>query len=181
MAEIKDPDHKLVARAKSGNSIAFGELVEKYQDQVLRLAYDYTGDFETARDVAQDIFLKLFLKLSSFSGQSLFSTWLYRVVVNTCLDLKRQTKINMFRLFSLKKELENIPDGLEEINGNDISWIDHQVARLPGQQRMAVILRYFHDKKIAEIADILECSPNTVRTHLSRSFDKLKKSIKPEK
>lgn len=181
MAAGKDPDQKLVNRARHGNSLAFGELVEKYQDQILRLAYDYSGDFETAKDLAQNIFLKVFMSISSFSGQARFSTWLYRVAVNTCLDQKRQTKKNVLSLFSIKKDDPGFVQKLPENSDSSSEWVDKQITALPDNQRTAVILRYYHDKKVEEIAGIMECSPSTVRTHLSRGIEKLKKSLKTQK
>ena len=181
MTAVKDPDQKLVSRARHGNSLAFGELVEKYQDQILRLTYDYSADYETAKDLAQSIFLKVFMNISSFSGQARFSTWLYRVAVNTCLDHKRQTKKNVLRLFSLKKEDAGLIDKVPVTSDNRTERVDRQINALPENQRTALILRYYHDKNINEIAGIMECSPSTVRTHLSRGIEKLKKSLKTEK
>jgi len=86
MISKNDPDYRLIVKAKAGNSLAFGKLVEKYRDQILNLAYDFSGDYNQAKDIAQEVFLKVFVSISSFEGKSKFSTWLYRVAVNTSLD-----------------------------------------------------------------------------------------------
>ena len=181
MTAVKDPDHKLVSRAKQGNSLAFGELVEKYQDQILRLAYDYSGDYESAKDLAQNIFLKVFMNIASFSGQARFSTWLYRVAVNTCLDQKRQTKKKVLSLFGLRKEDPGFVENVKENSGYTTDLLEKQIDSLPDNQRTAVILRYYHGKNVDDISGIMEISPTTVRTHLSRGIEKLKKSLKKEK
>ena len=177
--KIKDPDAKLVAKAQSGNNVAFGKLVKKYQMQVFNLAYDYLGDFETARDIAQDIFLKVMVNLSGFSGEAKFSTWLYRIAVNASLDAKRKSRKSRFRLFSDADVIER----QAAKNGNrsdEFPEIDGYVNNLSGQQRSAVILRFYHQKSVREIAGIMDCSPNTVRTHLYRAIEKLKKTIKTD-
>jgi RNA polymerase sigma-70 factor (ECF subfamily) len=175
--QIEDPDYKLVDKVKSGNSIAFGKLVKKYQLPILNLVYDYLGDYETAKDIAQDVFLKVMVNLSGFTGKAKFSTWLYRIAVNASLDEKRKIKRSRFRLFSDSEYLEKLPDSSGQ-SVNEIAELDGYIKNLSDQQRTAVILRFFHDKSVDEIAEIMECSSNTVRTHLYRGIDKLKKTIK---
>jgi RNA polymerase sigma-70 factor (ECF subfamily) len=176
MISKNDPDYRLVQKAKTGNSLAFGKLVEKYQDRILDLVYDFSGDYHTAKDIAQEVFLKVFMNLSSFEGKSRFSTWLYRVAVNTSLDEMKKIKKKPFRLFSnpeIKEKVENQPES-DQSQKLDINLQD---AKLSEQQSTAVILRFYNDMKIAEIAKIMECSDHTVRTHIFRAIEKLKKTL----
>jgi RNA polymerase sigma-70 factor (ECF subfamily) len=175
-----DPDRKLVEKAQSGNNLAFGKLVEKYQKPVLNLVYDYVGDYEIARDIAQDVFLKVMVNLSGFSGKAKFSTWLYRVAVNACLDVKRKNKKSRFRLFSDTDAIDKqaIKDNRK---WDDFPEMDLYISRLTDQQRTAIILRFYHHKTVIEIAEIMECSPNTVRTHLYRGIEKLRRMLKKDR
>jgi RNA polymerase sigma-70 factor (ECF subfamily) len=176
MISKNDPDYRLIVKAKAGNSLAFGKLVEKYRDQILNLAYDFSGDYNQAKDIAQEVFLKVFVSISSFEGKSKFSTWLYRVAVNTSLDEIKKSKKKSFRLFSdtsVKDKIENkaVPDETQKTE------IDLKTAKLSAQQTTAVILRFYNDLKIDEIAHIMECSENTARTHIFRAIEKLKKTL----
>ena len=171
-----DPDFRLIKKAKAGNSLAFGKLVEKYQDQILDLIYDFTGDYNQARDVAQEVFLKVFVKISSFEGKSKFSTWLYRVAVNTSLDEQKKSKKKTFRLFS-ESGVKDIIENKSVSEETQKTEIDLKTAKLSEQQSTAVILRFYNDLKIEEIAKIMDCSDNTARTHIYRAIEKLKKTL----
>ena len=85
-----DPDRRIVKQVQAGNSAAFGRLVTKYQDKILDLIYDYVGEYESAKDLAQEVFMKAYQSISTFKGESKFSTWLYRITINTTIDYKRK-------------------------------------------------------------------------------------------
>jgi len=174
MISKSDPDFRLIQKARSGHSMAFGKLVEKYQDQILNLVYDFTGDYNTAKDIAQDVFLKVFVKISSFEGKSSFVTWLYRVTINTCLDELRKTKKKSFLFFSDYDEVEKIEDK-SFADDSKVPDIELKMDKLSKQQRTAIILRYYNDMTIDEISQIMECADHTVRTHIYRAIEKLKK------
>jgi RNA polymerase sigma-70 factor (ECF subfamily) len=174
MISKSDPDFRLVQKARSGHSIAFGKLVEKYQDRILDLVYDFTGDYDKSKDIAQDVFLKVFVKISSFEGKSSFATWLYRVTINTCLDDLRKTKKKSFLIFSNSDEMDKIEDK-SLADDSEVPDIDLKMNKLSKQQRTAILLRFYNDMTIAEISQIMECSDNTVRTHIYRAVEKLKK------
>ena len=174
MISKSDPDFRLVQKARSGHSMAFGKLVEKYQDRILDLVYDFTGDYDKAKDIAQDVFLKVFVKISSFEGKSSFATWLHRVAINTCLDELKKTKKKSFLIFSDSDEMDNIEDK-SLADDNEVPDIDLKMNKLSKQQRTAIILRFYNDMTIDEISQIMECSDNTVRTHIYRAVEKLKK------
>lgn len=177
MASQNDQDLLLVQKAKTGNSRAFGHLVEMYQDRVLALVYDFVGDYDTAKDIAQDIFMKIFLNLSNFTGQAKFSTWIYRIVVNTCIDYKRKLQRSPLKRIANTVSFDRQKQS-QRANSREALNLDFAINNLSDQQRIAIILRYFHGMKIAQIARIMECGTNTVRTHIFRGIEKLRKSIK---
>ena len=119
------------------------------------------------------------INLSGFSGRAKFSTWLYRISINACIDVKRKTKRSRFRLFADSGEIKDEADKTVETNDTS-SELDQIVNKLSDRQRSAIILRFYHGKSVTEIAEIMECEQNTVRTHLYRGIEKLKKMVKTD-
>ena len=89
---MSDRAQRLAKKAKTGDRRAFSELVRLNQDRVLYLAYDFLGSWDEAKDVAQDVFIKAYQKMETFEGKSKFSTWLYRITTNMCIDYQRRKK-----------------------------------------------------------------------------------------
>jgi len=181
-------DERLVKKAKSGNNRAFSKLVELHQAKILYLAYDLVGDYEEAKDVAQETFIRAFQKLAQFKEKSKFSTWLYRIAVNLSMDNLRRKQ---------KYPHQSLEDNFDVINNMEITIINDQsdlkteteVAELRQQlktalltlsknQRTATVLRYFHQKSLPEIAEIMNCAVSTARVHLFRAMVNLKKKLK---
>lgn len=174
-----DPDRILVRLAKQGNRAAFGKLAQKYRDQILALTFDFLKDYESAKDIAQDVFIKAFKNIRDFEEKAQFSSWLYRITVNACLDAqKRVHKRPEKRIES--SEHESAKQRVKE--SSQLDSIDDTMAyaldKLSNNQRTAVILRYFHDKTIQEIAEVIDCAESTVRIHLHRAMLKLSNSLK---
>lgn len=170
-------DKKLVQKALKGNKTAFGKLVELYQDYILNLAFDYLGNYEEAKDAAQDVFMKAYNNLKTFNQKSEFKTWIYRIAVNTNLDyLKKQNSmLKNTNLFN-----KEVSENINRDTTVDI-WDDRfkdAINTLSENQYSAVVLKYFHDKSTSEISEILECDINTVRVHLFRGIEKLKQLFK---
>jgi RNA polymerase sigma-70 factor (ECF subfamily) len=164
-----EADKNLLRLAKAGNRYAAGKLLQKYQEKILALAFDYTGNYEEARDIAQDVFVKALDSIGGFEEKSAFSTWLYRITINRCLD--------RLRMHERKKRLlerERLHNAERKEIPAEPLLIDLNRADLSEAQRTAVILRYFNDLSVSEIAEILDCSEKTVRTHLYRAIKKLR-------
>jgi RNA polymerase sigma-70 factor (ECF subfamily) len=177
-----DPDRQLVRLAKNGNKAAFGKLAKRHRDTVLSLAYDFLNDYETAQDVAQDVFMKAFKNIGDFEEKSRFSSWLFRITVNASLDA-RKSKIRR-RKYLLSKEVhpDNSRVKAETANQNGVDDILlAALNKLSDHQQSAIVLRYFHDKSVREIADVLDCTESTVRSHLHRALQKLEKIYKKRK
>jgi len=173
-----DPDRRLVRFAKSGNTAAFGSLVRKYRDPLLSIAYDYLHDYELAKDVAQDTFIKAFRHINEFREQSLFSTWLYRIAVNTALDTRKSQRKNragrgLFKEKPAERPLQAPPEPFLNLDDGMIKALN----RLSENQYTVLVLRYFSDLSIREIAGILECTENTVRIHLHRAMQKMQAEL----
>ena len=177
-----DPDRHLVRLAKNGNKAAFGKLARRYRDPVLALAYDFLKDYENAKDVAQDVFMKAFKNIGDFEEKSRFSSWLYRITVNTCLDARKSDTRRRRYLFS---RIDQADSDYKIDESNQSEGLDNTLSKelnnLSDQQRAAIVLRYFHDKSVREIAEVLNCTESTVRSHLYRALQKLDKSYRKRK
>jgi RNA polymerase sigma-70 factor (ECF subfamily) len=180
--DVVDPDRQLVRLAKDGNKAAFGKLARRYRDPVLALVFDYLHDYQAAQDVAQDVFIKAFKNIGDFEEKSRFSSWLYRITVNASLDVRKSQSRR--RKFLSKRDIyEESSQGSENPDRDD--GIDDTLVKalnkLSDHQQTAIIMRYFHDSTVREIAEVLDCSESTVRIHLHRAIQKLDKSLKKRK
>jgi len=184
----QESDLMLVQAAKAGEKTAFGKLVQKYQKKVLYLAYDLIGDFDDAKDIAQEAMIKSYEKLYQFEERARFSTWLYRITVNLAMDKHRRRKRRPsesleenIREIERQKHREQALEGQRSENElqqrAQREHIDTALQKLSEKQRMAAVLKYFHQKSSKEIAEILECSESTARIHLFRALRNLKKHL----
>ncbi len=159
----------LVEACREGDREAFRALYEVYKDDVYSIAWNFTGNEETARDVTQDVFLKLFSAIGGFRGESSFRTWLFRLVANACRDAQRRTR----RLVPVEDSfLENAEDpGSPDADAREREVsrrVREAVVSLAPKVRLAVLLRYVEDLSYSEIAAALGCSAGTVASRLNR-------------
>ncbi len=184
----RESDRQLVQSAKAGKRAAFGRLVKKYQNKVFYLAYDLVGDYEDARDVAQESFIKAYEKLQQFEERAQFSTWLYRITVNLAMDLHRRRKRrpheslqdNLYEIERQKKAEQSEEGRRTEMQlqtSVQRKQLEIALQKLSENQRVATVLKYFHQKSSKEIAEVLGCSENTARIHLFRALRNLKKHL----
>ena len=182
---FQDDDHELISRCRKGDSLAFEELVKKYQQTVLNLAYHYLGYRSEVEDVAQKIFTKVYFSLPKFDVKRPFLPWLYRIAINQCYDELRHIRRQRTRTFSeLSLEDSNRIENL--ISQNDAAVIsdedrqelrgvlDKVLNQLPDQQRLAVVLRDLEAIPYSEIAEILKCSEQAARLKVFRARTRLK-------
>jgi len=180
-----DDDRELISRCRKGDSLAFEELVKKYQQTVFNLAYHYLGYRSEVDDVAQKIFTKVYFSLSKFDEKRPFLPWLYRIAINQCYDELRHIRRQRTRTFSeLSLEDSNRIENL--ISQNDAAVIsdedrqelrgvlDKVLNQLPDQQRLAVVLRDLEAIPYSEIAEILKCSEQAARLKVFRARTRLK-------
>jgi RNA polymerase sigma-70 factor, ECF subfamily len=172
---------EIVAACRSGDRDAFRALYDFYKTRVYSIAlYFFHGDHAAAGDVTQQVFLKLMTSMGQFRGDALFSTWLYRLVVNACMDAARTRKSEAAS--SDRSRLESVAgrDSQEQdyVRTQMATSVRMAVAALPPKFRIAVLLRYFEDLSYQEMAKALHCSMGTVASRLSRGHRILAERLK---
>lgn len=189
-------DEELVRRAQNDDPWAIEQLVLRYQKKVYAIAYQMLGgDEQEAQDRTQDAFLKAFRNIKKFKGNASFYTWLYRIVVNTCLDARRRRRrwkeiffpwrIERDKEDTFTPSLEEYPDPNKDSNPlsavrkrqleNDVK---NAMNTLSERQRSIFQLKLFHEMSIAEIAELMNLAEGTVKTHLFRATQVVQKKLK---
>lgn len=180
-------EKKWLKKAAAGSAEAFEQLVLKYQTAVYNLCLRMTGDPEDAADMTQESFLKAWRNLESFQGNSAFSTWLYRLASNTCLDHLRSVKRKP--QLSLVMEDEDgeaqaldVPDSApspeeQVIALDEQSRLNDALQALDEDQRQILILRAVNGLSYTEIAEALQLKEGTVKSRLARARDQLRKKL----
>jgi len=170
---------ELVRQAQRGEPEAFAGLVRLHERFVYNLALRSLGNPEEAADVAQDAFLRAWTALPDFRGQSQFRTWLYRIVINLCINrsprLHRELRALTHDELSDLPSPDTVPTKVEQRELRD--FIHREVERLPEQYRLLVSLRYQHDLSYDEIASVLDLPLGTVKTGLFRAKERLLESL----
>jgi RNA polymerase sigma-70 factor (ECF subfamily) len=171
------PDADLVRRANDGDGRALEALVERYAAKVSRLASQLLGDMEDARDAAQESLLKLSLRLRQFRGECQFSTWLHRLVVNTCRDLADRQRVRRAEAFG------DDGDGSPDLDGDPsrlalLADLRRELAsglsRLTAEQRRVVLLRDALDLSYEEIGRAVRIPVGTAKTSVHRGRARLR-------
>ena len=178
----------LINKIIEGDTKAFSTLVNRYKDLVFTLVIRMLKHREEAEEVSQDTFIKVFKSLGKFKGDSKFSTWIYKVTYNTCLDRikknKRQIKEIAIDEFS-EHEIKTIDNALTSLERKEQEEkIQECLQLLPSQDSFLLTLYYFEDLSLEEISKIVDIEPNTIKVKIFRSRKKLasilKKHMEPE-
>jgi RNA polymerase sigma-70 factor, ECF subfamily len=172
---------EIVDACRGGDRLAFRELYDLYKDRVYSIAlYFFHGDHVAASDVTQQVFLKLLAKIGQYRREAVFSTWLYRLVVNACLDEARIRKLRTAHYERSRLEAVAGADSQEAryARAQVAACVQAAVASLPPKFRIAVLLRYFDDLSYEEMAKVLRCSLGTVASRLSRGHKMLAERLK---
>jgi RNA polymerase sigma-70 factor (ECF subfamily) len=172
-------DAGLIAATANGDADAFETLVKKYEQRVLNTAFRYLGEATAAEDAAQEVFLKVWCNAKRFKGKSAFSTWLYRIVVNHCLNYKAKRKTS--GAVPLDETVMNQSPGPDEeyAKSKTVQVVREAVADLPGKQRTALVLSKFEKLPYKEIADIMGLSLSSVESLIYRAKKNLRKKLAP--
>jgi RNA polymerase sigma-70 factor (ECF subfamily) len=168
-------DRELIEACKQGDYDAFRLLFETHKDRVYSIALRYSGDAAEAMDIAQETFLKLLSSIQEFRGDSSFESWLYRIVVNRCLDHQRRSRKVMPFIGDLLDAAESALSKL--LRAEVESDVQAIVGNLPPEQRIVVVLRYTEGLSYEEIAAILNCSKGTVASRLNRAHSVLERRL----
>tara|TARA_R110002049_G_scaffold116712_1_gene269446 strand:- start:5133 stop:5714 length:582 start_codon:yes stop_codon:yes gene_type:complete len=170
-------DQLLIKAIQNGDTKAYAQIVNRYKDLVYTLALRMLKHREEAEEVAQDTFVKVFRSLNKFKGDSKFSTWIYRVTYNTCLDRIKKNKkhindvaIDEF-IFNKLETIDNALDNL--IKEEKHTLIKKCIHMLPEDSSALITLFYFEELTLEEISKIINLEANTVKVKLFRARKKL--------
>lgn len=184
-------DYQLVINAQKGDNSAFEKLVMKYDRLVLNIAYTYRYDKDDADDIYQEVFLRVYRGLKNYQQRSKFSTWLYRITVNVCIEFKRKAKVREHESLNKYDEQSENTASFESVIDSgmktDQNTLDNETAdlikteldKLPKQLKMAFTLKYYQGLKIKEISSMMNCTEGTIKSYLFTSSRKLRSKLKP--
>ena len=191
-APASPSDADVIARARKGDHEAFRVLVERYQERAYRLALRVLRDEEAARDVVQEGFLKVYRSLDRFEGRSSFYTWLYRVVMNLCLDPKRRDRSGRHAEWDETAPMEIDPGGADavaepareraspagQLERSELrSVVADAIEKLPDDARQTLVLREIEGLSYAEIAECLGVPKGTVMSRLHNARRRVKEIL----
>ena len=171
-------DSVLVRQCLAGDTTAFDVLVERHRRQVYQVCYRFVNNHEDASDLAQDAFLRAYRALHTFKGNSAFSTWLYRVAINVCLNRVSARQAAMEPIDQREHEdiRGELPDR-EVLRQERARAVRAAIARLPKKQRATMILRMYHELPHEQIAGILGSSVGAVKANFFHALANLKKLL----
>ncbi len=171
-------EQQLILRVKEGSHEAFRVLVERHMKQAYSIAHSFLGCHEHAEDVAQESFVRAYKSIGSFRGDAEFSTWLYRIVTNLSLNKLKAEKRRSEREVRHNETTLSIAGGTNEHHrGDHTAHIERALHELPTMQRAVVLLRHFDGLSTSQVSTILGCSEGTVKTHLFRALQKMRKKL----
>jgi RNA polymerase sigma-70 factor (ECF subfamily) len=178
------PEKQLIERILSGDKEAFRLLMEKYQQQVFHVAIGFVHSREDAEDITQEVFIRVYRALRSFKEKSLFSTWLYRITLNTAMNyVNKNRRRNLLTdacnsLMSLLNKSNEERDAQQKLETTEIEKnIQKAIDELPEKQRKAFILSKYEDLPQREIAEIMQTSEGAVEQLLVRAKKSLQKKL----
>ncbi len=181
-------DSRLIANAIAGDQSAFRAIMKKYHDPVCNLLYRMIRQKDEVEDLAQEAFIKAFQSLASFNEEFAFSTWLFKIASNNCIDYIRKRKL---QTFSIDKPIASgdgefsfeIPDSTYEpdreiIAGQRTKLLNEAISSLPPRYRTVILMRHTEEKDYAEIAKELKLPIGTVKAHIFRAREMLYKNLR---
>lgn len=184
-------DTELIQHVQRGDMAAFEQLVNRYDEKVLSIAATYVNNEDDAKDIYQEVFIRVFKGLPKFQFRSEFSTWLYRVATNVCLSYNAKRKRH--QLVSLSDEgnaqdgqPNNVARSLKDESSADQSAMDSEISsrvhdaikQLSPQQRLVFTLRHYEGYKLREIADMMDCAEGTVKKYLFTATRRLRGELR---
>lgn len=173
-------DGRVIEACQQGDRAAFQLLFETYKDKVFSIAvYSSGGDRAVADDVTQQIFLKLFTAIRQFRGESEFTTWLYRLVVNACHDEKRRRRrlLPWGETVAMRSPSEKKPQEKQYARLEVSEAVQKAIGELKPKFRLPILLKYIEGLSYEEIASVMNCSKGTVASRLNRGHSQLAKRL----
>lgn len=190
---LRDPDVRLMLRAKAGDQTAYNQLVNTYRDRLVGVLTHLLQSQEAAEDVAQEVFLRVYKARHGYQPTAKFSTWLFRIAnnlaSNTRRDLGRRRETNLSVNDSgplgprpgekLLADKSGMMPTRQAENSEMQNVVQEALASLNEEQRLAILLHKFEEMSYADIAETLEKSPAAVKSLLSRARDNLREKLEP--
>jgi RNA polymerase sigma-70 factor (ECF subfamily) len=183
-------ENELIQQAQRGDVSAFEMLTHRYDKNVLGIAYSFCKNNDDAKDIYQEVFLRVFKSLKKFEFRSEFSTWLFRITTNVCITYKSQKKRRS--VASLDEEVEHL-EGETRTLGDTISGdsetdsraissdiafhIENALEKLSPQQKMVFSLKHYDGYKIKEIASVMNCTEGTVKNYLFTATQRMRLNL----
>lgn len=181
--ESRSEDSSIIREALDGHQAAYDKLMRKYHDAIYNLIYRMVREKEEVEDLTQEAFIKAFASLRSFNEEYAFSTWLYKIATNNCIDYIRKKKLETF---SIDKPIESkdsemtfeVPDTTYQPDKAIIAQqrkelVEEAIESLPEKYRRVIVLRHQQEKNYEEIAEILKLPIGTVKAHIFRAREML--------
>jgi RNA polymerase sigma-70 factor (ECF subfamily) len=181
-------DTELILQSQHGNMDAFEQLIQRYDKRVFTIAAGYVHSAEDAKDIYQEVFMRVYRGLPKFESRSEFGTWLYRITTNVCLTYRarRRREPSVFGRDHDTEEAHGAHPSLNDETSarrmgedDEISRrVEKALDRLSPRQRLVFTLRHYDGRKLAEIATMLGCSVGTVKKYLFEATARLRGQLK---
>lgn len=174
----------LVEKAQQGNRAAFQELVRLYQDDIYKMMFYRTYSQMDAEDLTQEVFIQAFRRIKTLKNNERFRSWLFSISINRCRDLKRKRRLLNFFGMGAWYDQDNLADMDTSTNDQVLDTIQQEkfweqvkklLHELSDSEREVFTMRFMDQLKIGEIANVLDKNESTVKTHLYRGLQKMKK------
>ena len=177
-----------IKQVRKGDQNAFGEIVELYKDKVFQLCFRMLGNSHEAEDISQEAFIRAYINIERYNIDRKFSTWLYRIATNLCIDRIRKKKPDYYldaevagteglTLYSQIPASQLAPD--EEVSKIELQEIiQNEILKLPEKYRAVIVLKYIEELPLLEISKILDLPIGTVKTRIHRGREALRKQLR---
>ena len=179
--------NKRIKQVLKGDQSAYEDIVNLYQHKLYQVSYRMLGNKEEAEDITQEAFVRAYINLHSFDQKRKFSTWIYRIATNLCIDRIRKKKpdyhldaevagtdgLDMYSQIAADEQLPE--EALEQMELQE--RIQYEISRLPDKYRAVIVLKYIEELSLQEISDILEMPLGTVKTRIHRGREALRKQL----
>ncbi|CAH0347765.1 RNA polymerase sigma factor SigW [Bacillus sp. CECT 9360] len=179
---------KRIKQVLKGDQDAFGEIVELYKDKVFQICFRMLGNRHEAEDMAQEAFVRAYVNIQSFNINMKFSTWLYRIATNLCIDRIRKKKPDFYLdaqvagadgldMYSQIAADTALPE--EEVESLELQeTIQAEILKLPEKYRLPIVLKYIEELSLKEISEILDLPVGTVKTRIHRGREALRNQLR---
>ncbi|MCU9614987.1 RNA polymerase sigma factor SigW [Caldibacillus lycopersici] len=185
---MEDIVKKRIKEVRKGDHNAFGEIVELYKSKVYQLCYRMLGNSHEAEDIAQEAFIRAYVNIDRYNIDRKFSTWLYRIATNLCIDRIRKKKPDYYldaeiagtegmNMYSQIAAEGMLPE--DEVTSMELqALIQREILNLPEKYRSVIVLKYIEELSLNEISEILDMPLGTVKTRIHRGREALRKQLR---